>query len=292
MIVNLTVNQLVVFGVLHVPICATLWFLGTLTVIAYELGRELIGNGRARLQLAEVRSEWAQTERVNALGHLASALAHELGQPLTATQTNAFAARSLLKKAHPDLDELRAIVDDIETESKRASDIIHRMRTLIRRRCVELQPLDMADVVHEVLGLLRHEAASRRISLKLNLAHDLPLASGDRVHVSQVLINLLLNGMDAVRDRPPEARLVRVDARPDAGAIQIAVEDSGLGVPEDRFEEVFTSFYTTKPTGMGVGLSLSRMIVEAHSGRLWAENSASGGAIFRFTLPMAPHAAQ
>jgi len=291
MVGTLALNQMVVSGVLHIPICATMWFLGTLTVIAYELTRELIANGRARLQLAEVRSEWAQVERVNSLGQLSSALAHELVQPLTAIQANAEVAQQYLSCANPDLKDLRSVVDDIYEDSRRGAELIERMRTLIKRRELEMQPFELGDVLQGVMSLLRHEASSRQILLKCTVQPGLPLAEGDRVHISQVLVNLLTNGMDAVQDCPVSARSVLVEAHTDAaGNIEIGVRDSGPGVPKDRFEELFDPLFTTKSRGMGVGLALSRMIVDAHGGRLWALNADTGGAIFRFTLPQA-HAA-
>jgi signal transduction histidine kinase len=288
MVGNLALNQMVVSGVLHIPICATLWFLGTLTVIAYELTHELIANGRARLQLAEVRSEWAQVERVNSLGQLSSGLAHELVQPLTAIQANAEVAQQYLSCANPDLKDLRSVVNDIYEDSRRGAELIERMRTLIKRRELEMQPFELSDVMQGVMSLLRHEASARQILLKCSVQPGLPTAEGDRVHISQVLVNLLINGMDAVQDCPASSRIVVVEARTDAaGNIEIGVQDSGPGIPNDGFEEVFDPLFTTKSRGMGVGLALSRMIVDAHGGRLWALNSDTGGAIFRFTLPQA-----
>jgi signal transduction histidine kinase len=289
---NLLLNQLVASGVLHIPIVATFWFLGTLTVITYEFGRELIRNSRARLQLAELRREWAQVERVNSLGHLASALAHELLQPLAAIRANVDAAKLYLRRPQLDVDELRSIMDDIEHDNLRAAEIIDRMRTFIRGSAVSMQTFGLQDVVQEVFSLLRHEATSRRIEMKYSVPTSLPPACGDRVQVSQVILNLLINGMDAVQTRPNGARLVVLEARTvDMENIEITVRDSGPGIPEGRLEEIFNPFFTTKAAGLGVGLALSRMIVEAHGGRVWAENPQAGGAVFRFTLPRAQEGA-
>jgi signal transduction histidine kinase len=288
MIGNLTLNQLVASGVLHIPIVATFWFLGTLTVITYEFGRELIRNSRARLQLAELRNEWAQVERVNTLGHLASALAHELLQPLAAIRANVDAAKLYLLHPQPDMDELRSIMDDIEHDDVRAGEIINRMRTFIKGSAPSMQALHLQDVVQDVFSLLRHEATSRRVELKYSVPTSLPPASGDRVQLSQVILNLLINGMDAVQTRPAGARLVVLEAHT-AGmeTIEITVRDSGAGIPDSRLEEIFNPLFTTKAAGLGVGLALSRMIVEAHGGRIWAKNAETGGAMFRFTLPRA-----
>jgi signal transduction histidine kinase len=289
---NLVLNQLVASGVLHIPIVATFWFLGTLTVITHEFGRELIQNSRARLQFAELRREWAHVERVNSLGHLASALAHELLQPLAAIRANVDAAKLYLRRPELDVDELRSIIDDIEHDDLRAGEIINRMRTFIRGSAVSMQTFGLQDVVQEVFSLLRHEATSRRVELKYSLPTSLPPASGDRVQVSQVILNLLINAMDAVQTLPDGARLVVLEARTaEKENIEITVRDSGPGIPDGRLEEIFNPLFTTKAAGLGVGLALSRMIVEAHGGRVWAENAQTGGAVFRFTLPCAQEGA-
>ncbi len=294
MIGNLALNQMVVSGVLHIPICATLWFLGTLAVIGYELGRELVMNSRARLQLAELRREWAQVERVNALGQLASALAHELSQPLSATLMNVGAAQMSLLRSDPNADELRTIMDDVKKDSLRAVEIIDRMRRFIGKRTVLAQTLEVDEVAQDVISLLRHEAASRRVELTCDVPPNLPKARGDRVQIAQVILNLLTNAMDAVQNNSVGARRVMLEARAaNADCVEIIVRDSGPGIPADQFEEIFTPLVTTKAAGLGVGLALSRLIVSAHGGRLWAENAETGGAIFRFTLPQeaAPRAA-
>ena len=292
MIGNLVLNQLVASGVLHIPIVATFWFLGTLTVITYEFGRELIRNSRARLQLAELRHEWAQVERVNSLGHLASALAHELLQPLAAIRTNVDAAKLYLRHPQLDVDELRSIMDDVEHDDLRAVEIINRMRTFIKGSAPSMQAFAVQDVVQDVFSLLRHEATSRHVELKYSLPTSLPAVSGDRVQVSQVILNLLINAMDAVQTRPVDARQVVLEARTaELETIEITVRDSGPGIPDGRLEEIFNPLFTTKAAGLGVGLALSRMIVEAHGGRVWAENAQTGGAVFRFTLPRAQEGA-
>lgn len=288
MVGNLLSNQFVAAALLHIPIIATLWFLGTLTVIAYEFGREVIRNSRARLQLAELRREWAQVERVNSLGQLASALAHELVQPLSAARANVAAAKMHLDRDEPDLDELRSIMDDIDHDNVWAAQIIDRMRTFIKGSTVSMQTFGLQEVVEDVFSLLRHEAATRRIELKCRLPASLPAASGDRVQISQVILNLLINGMDAVQARPGSARQVVLEARAaEMETLEIVVRDSGPGIPHDRLEEIFNPLFTTKAAGLGVGLALSRMIVEAYGGRVWAENGETGGAVFRFTLPRA-----
>ena len=163
MVGNLLLNQLVAAGVLHIPLVATFWFLGTLTVITYDFSRELIQNSRARLQLAELRRDWAQVERVNSLGQLASALAHELVQPLTAARANVAALRMYLNREEPDLDELRSIANDIDQDNVRAGEIIDRMRTFIKGSALSMQSFELQVVAQDVLSLLRHYVASRRV---------------------------------------------------------------------------------------------------------------------------------
>ena len=282
-------NLLVTNGVLHVPLSNTIWFLGTLFVVAYDLCREVVFNRRAQRQLESLRSELAQLDRVNTLGQFASGLAHELLQPLATTATNANAAEMLLDQATPDLAELRAIVTDIQRETARAADTIHHMRLLIQRHASEKKLVDLEEVVRNVLMLAAREALSRKVVLDLRMEPELPRISCDPVQISQVLLNLLVNGMDAVKNCPPDARRVCVEVRADPGsALELAVSDSGAGIPEACIEEVFSPLYTTKPEGLGMGLAISRAIIQAHGGRLWAMNgAAAGGAVFRFTLPRA-----
>jgi two-component system sensor kinase FixL len=289
LVVNVALNQLVVSGFLQIPICATLLFLGTLTVIGYELGRELIVNSRARMQLTSLRQEWAQVERVNSLGQLASALSHELSQPLAAILMNVDAARQQLRVADPDLDELRATLEDTHKDGLRAAAIIDRIRAFIKTRSTVGQSFGLEEVAHDVTSLLQHEATVRNVDLTASVPAGLPAAFGDPVHVSQVMLNLLINAMDAVQDCSANERRVSLEVcAGDRDMLSITVRDCGPGIPEGRLEEIFNPLVTTKPTGLGVGLALSRMIVDAHGGTLWAENSPAGGAVFHFTLPQGP----
>lgn len=287
MLCNVLVNHLVALGMLHAPISTSLWFLGTLAAVAYELSRAFVTSRRAELQLAGLRGELAQVERVNSLGQLASGLAHELKQPLTASLVNADTAERLLKKERPDFDALRATIAEIRNDNRRAVETIDGMRALLKRRIVDRQPLAIDDLVRDVIALAGPEAVSRHVALECRMAPGLPHVLGDRVHISQVLLNLLINGLEAVSGRATERRVL-VEGRTSATeGVEIAVHDSGPGIPNDKIEEVFSSLFTTKSAGMGVGLALSRTIIEAHGGRLWAENEPTGGAAFRFTLPLA-----
>ena len=224
-------TQLLVFGVLQAPVSNLLWFLGTLVVMACELGRDVIVNRRAQTELIGLREQLAQAERVSVLGQLASALAHELIQPLTATAANVEAAQMELEGEKPDLEELRAILDDVNRDDRRAVEIITRMRQFSQRRAIAMQPLRVEDVVQDVISLVHAEATSKHTILALVMQPGLPRVLGDRVHLSQVLLNLLMNSIHAVESRPIDERGIVIEARTDDanGEVELAVRDSGPG---------------------------------------------------------------
>jgi signal transduction histidine kinase len=242
---------------------------------------------RAQLELTDLREQLAQAERVSVLGHLASALAHELVQPLTATAANVDAGRMELEKEEPDLEELRAILEDIGKDDSRAADILTRMRQFARRHVIDMQPLAVEDVVQDVIALVHSEAINKHAVLALVIQPDLPRVLGDRVHLCQVLLNLIVNSIHAVESRPIDERGIVIEARTGEAndEVEVAVRDSGPGIPDNLAGEVFKPFFTTKSNGMGMGLALSRTIVEAHGGRLWTDRMPQqDGAVFRFTL--------
>jgi PAS domain S-box-containing protein len=242
-----------------------------------------------------LRQEIAHVGRVSMMGQLASGLAHEINQPLASILRNAEAAELFLQHPSPDLDEIRAILSDIRSDDERAGHVIDRMRGLLKRQTLDTGRLDVGALVGDVAALVRIDAATRQVKLDVDVPADLPQVRGDRVQIQQVLLNLILNGMDALHGTRLEDRRVDVTARLDvargAPIIEIAVGDAGHGIPADMLARIFDPFVTTKPSGMGIGLAVSRTIVEAHSGRLWAENRNGGGAAFRFTLPIADEGA-
>ena len=249
--------------------------------------RDITDHRRALAENEELRRELAHAGRVSVLGTLSSSLAHELGQPLGAIMLNTEAAELMLQKPKPDLGEIRQILTDIRRDDHRAAEVIDRLRKLLKRRQMDLVPVSIDSLVQDVTALLKSDAIARNVSLDSSSEIALPAVQGDRVHLSQVLINLVMNGMDAVAHLPPEQRSVSMRTRADGrGFVELAVADSGAGIPPEVMPRIFEPFFTTKAHGMGMGLSVSHTIVEAHGGRLWAENGPRGGAIFLVALPV------
>jgi signal transduction histidine kinase len=241
---------------------------------------------RAEAEILNQRAELAHVTRVSTMGQLASALAHELNQPLGAILRNAEAAEIFLQKEKPDLEEIRAILADIRKDDQRAGSVIDRMRSLLKKRSLESKSLDLGGLLAETVTLAQSDARARRVNLTLQMPAQLPVVRGDRVHLQQVLLNLILNGMDAMADGAEAMRLltVRAETAKD-GSVEVAVSDCGTGIPPDKVKRLFEPFFTTKPNGMGMGLAISQTIIEAHGGKIWAENNAARGAVFKFTLP-------
>ena len=289
LLASIVYAQTILLGGLALPLLVTPSFLITIIVMAVELSRGFLLYRETRQELEELRSELARTGRVTALGQLASALAHELSQPLGAILRNAEAAEIHLNNPMPDLEELRAIVSDIRKDDQRAGDVIEQMRALIKRRTVEMHPLALNELVQDVISLVHSDAMARHVALDCAVAPGLPLVAGDRVHLSQVLLNLIMNGMDAIQSSTAVTKRVVIEARRrEEGKVEVAVTDSGPGVPAGVIDKVFLPFYTTKSGGLGMGLPISRTIIEAHGGKLWAEQAPGGrGLTFRFTLAQA-----
>ena len=279
-------TQLVLWRVLIAPTLIAPFFMITLAAMAFEMSRDLLRASRLSRERDELRSELAHTSRVTVLGQLASTFAHELRQPLTAILANVTSAQYVLESQRPNLQTFREITDDIYRDGRRAAEFIERLNVMLRRRPPEFQPVAVDGLLRDTTALLRLDASAKGVSLETIIEAASPVVMGDRVHLSQVLINLIINAMDAVTDMPAPRR--RVTARVRANehrAIEIAVSDRGAGITDEAATRLFEPFFTTKASGMGVGLSVSRNIIELHGGRLWAENNTDGGATFLFSIP-------
>jgi signal transduction histidine kinase len=222
-----------------------------------------------------------------AVGELSASIAHEINQPLGAILTNAAAAEALLKQSEPNLTELREIMADIRQDDLRAHRIVEGVRALLRKRELHLETLDMNAVVSSVLSVARPEAEKRGIDLQCALEPRLPLVAGDPTHLQQVVLNLVINGMDAMDGAQAPVVLEVRTRRDEVAAVVVEVIDHGYGIDGEALPRLFDSFFTTKAKGLGLGLSIAKTIVEAHGGRIWAENASEGGSIFRFTIPVA-----
>lgn len=247
--------------------------------------QDITDRKRAEEALLEARAELAHVARVTTLGELAASIAHEINQPLAAIVADAEASLHWLAADPPDIDSVREALAGVATDAYRASEVIQRIRALCRRTDPQRERLDINDIIREVVLLARHEVLGHRVSLRTDLASALPTVLGDRVQLQQVMINLVINGMEAmapVTDRPREL-LIR--SQHEADQVLLAVQDSGTGIDPDNADRMFAAFFTTKPSGMGIGLSISRSIIEAHGGRLWASPNAGPGATFQFSLP-------
>jgi signal transduction histidine kinase len=242
---------------------------------------------RAELELQRNREELAHVARVSTVGELTTSVVHELNQPLGAILSNAEAAEMFLAAEPPALDEVRDILADIRKDDQRASGVIRRMRSLLRKQDLAPQSIEINEAVEEVLKLLNIDASARKVAMKFERTADLPRVRCDPVHLQQVILNLVLNGMEAMAYLPEEKRRIVVRTAPgDNGTVKIAVADSGPGIPTNKLPKLFEPFFTTKKGGMGMGLSIARTIVEAHHGQIWAENNSGIGATFYFTVPM------
>lgn len=250
--------------------------------------RNVTESKRVQLQAQADRLELARVSRVTLLGELAAALAHELSQPLAGILSNAQAARRLLAGARVDLAETEATLGDIIEDSKRAGEVLRRLRSWLRRDAPARQALDLNPVVEEVRHLVRSELILRQVPLVTELASELPPVMADRVQLQQVILNLVLNAAEAMIEQPPGERQLVIQTSGLDGEVQVAVRDRGTGIAPEHESQLFDPFFSTKATGLGMGLRICSSLVEAQGGRIWARNNADRGATFFFTLPVAP----
>lgn len=242
---------------------------------------------QAKEEAQRRREEMAHMGRVATMGELAASLAHELNQPLTAIMSNAQAALRLTAGDSPDIDEVRDILNDIVADDKRASQVIQRLRSLFRKGELKKEVLDVNDLVREVVSLINSETIIRNISIETRLDDSISSLIGDEIHLQQVIINFILNASEAMTDVEDVPRKIIISTTMEnAQTIKVGIRDFGPGIDESSVQQMVEPFYTTKPTGMGMGLSINRSIIDAHHGRLWAENNADRGATFYFSLPL------
>jgi PAS domain S-box-containing protein len=255
------------------------------------LARDITDRKQAERALQEAQAVLTHATRVTTLGEVTASFAHELNQPLAAIANNANACRALLADGCKELDELREALAEIVADTERASAIIERVRALAKRSTPEHAKLRLGDVVNDVAALAAAEAAARHVAIRTDVPSDLPVVLGDRVQLQQVLLNLVVNAMDAMASVGDEARRLEIRGRLDVEdgrtVVTIRVEDRGMGLQPEAMNRLFEPFYTTKTQGMGLGLAISRSIIEAHGGRLWAEPNQEKGAVFAFRLPAA-----
>jgi PAS domain S-box-containing protein len=260
---------------------------------AYEAGEDkLVGalmdvtatkQAQEALQIAQ--TALAHVTRVTMLGEMTTSIAHEVNQPLGAIVTNAGASLRWLVRRPPEIEEVRAAIGQIVNDAHRANEVIRRIRRFSKKVDPEMLRLDINEVVEEAVTLLRHDALRHGVAIRLELASGLPQVSGDRIQLQQVMLNLLVNGMEAmatVRER--ERVLIARTQRHQADGVLVAIEDAGVGIKPENADRLFSAFYTTKADGLGMGLSIVRSIIEAHGGRVWASPNAGSGMTFQFTL--------
>ena len=248
--------------------------------------RQMAEQRRTEEALQVTRSELARVVRITTIGELAASIAHEVNQPLAAVVANADACVAWLARDHPDLVEARAAAERTTQGATRASEVIGRIRSLINKTAPERARVQINEVIREVVALADRQASKNEVSVETQLAPDLSTIVGDRIQLQQVILNLMLNGIEAmtgVSDRP--RRLVIRSQMQDVDQVRVSVEDSGIGVKAEIMGRLFEPFFTTRSQGIGMGLPISRSIVEAHGGRLWADSTVSQGSAFQFTLP-------
>jgi len=241
---------------------------------------------RAEEALRQAQADLAHVSRVTTMGELTASLAHEVNQPIAAAVTNADTCLRWLNREHPDVEEARAAAMRIVKDGRRAAEIISRIRLLFTKGTPQRELVDVNEVIREMTLLLRSEITRYSISVRTDLTADLPQAMGDRVQLQQVFMNLMLNGIDAMKDLDAERELTIKSQHAENGQLQISVTDTGVGLPAQATDQIFNAFFTTKPHGTGMGLSISRSIIESHGGRLWAAPNSPRGARLYFTLPI------
>jgi PAS domain S-box-containing protein len=266
---------------------------GTQPVSMTGIVSDITERRRNALELFRHRQELTHISRISVLGELSASLAHELNQPLTAILSNAQAAQRFMVADRPDLNELQEILKDIVSETARSRDVILHLRQLVKKTDRQVAPVELNEIILQVVKLLHSDIVSRSVSVKLDLARNLPPVFGDRIQLQQVLLNLFLNAFDAMNDSALDQtdRQLLVRTALFDGDVRTSVSDSGAGVAPGKLEKIFEPFFTTKTNGLGLGLSVCGTILRAHGGKICAANNPERGATFYFTIPVAQNAA-
>ena len=237
-----------------------------------------------------LQDEVMHLDRLTTMGTLTAAIAHEINQPLAAILSSAQAALRFLNNERPDLCKVEELLHDIVSNDKRAAEVIQRLRMMLKKEEPKREALELNSAIQGIVDLLQSEIIIVDASITVDLEAKIPTVYGDRVQIQQVILNLLVNALDAVKSQPAENRKVRISTRVgETDSIFVSVSDSGLGIEGHNLEAVFEAFYTTKNKGTGMGLAISKSIVEQHDGRIWVSNNPEGGAVFTFTLPISKH---
>jgi PAS domain S-box-containing protein len=252
---------------------------------------DLTERKRVEGALRDTQTNLAHVIRMTTLGELTASIAHEVNQPLAAIIANAEACLRWLGRGTPDLDAARRSVEWVIDDGNRASEVIRRVRALAKKTDIEMVPLDVNDVIREVIVLVQRELISHQVSLRMELAPTLPMVLADRVQLQQVMINLVMNGIEAMRSVTDRTRELVIGSLQETQQVLVSVTDRGVGISTEIADRLFNPFFTTKSGGMGMGLAICRSIMEGHGGRLWATADVPHGATFQFTLPISANTA-
>jgi C4-dicarboxylate-specific signal transduction histidine kinase len=257
-----------------------------LAMINAKLEAQITERKHAEEALRQAQADLTHANRVSSMGELTATLAHEVNQPIAATITSAGTCLRWLSRDQPDLEKARAAASRIEQDGKRASEIVNRVRLLFQKGTLQRELVDLNEIIREMILLLHSGATKFAVLVRTELAADLPQVMGDRVQLQQVLMNLIMNSIDAMKDVDDTRELGIKSQRAENEEVVVSVTDSGVGLPPQEADQIFNAFFTTKPQGTGMGLRISRSIIESHGGRLWATDNSPRGASFYFNLPI------
>ena len=269
----------------HISMAPVLNDKGEITSIVHQ-ARDITEQKRTEAEIQLARAELLRVERSFRVSELTASLAHELNQPLAAILSNAQAALHFLESNKPDLNEFREILRDIVQDDKRAGNVIRSLRSMMKREEGEKKPINLNEVLNDVVAILHSEAVFRNARIETDYGGSLPLVLADRVQLQQVILNLIMNAAEAISQNSPEERRIILRTEATDNRVRVSVRDFGRGIDKENLERLFQPFFTTKGSGLGMGLAISKSIIEANGGRIWAENHPEGGATFAFELPV------